>query len=114
MPQLNHGESFVRAPGAPTLPATPLRFIFHFVGRRKWLFGAIVGFEALNAACGIASPMALSRIIRSVTLSHTSAQALIRGLRGPLLFFLLLGLGEVVFGSLARGSASSSARTAAD
>jgi len=103
MPQLKPGESFVRAPGAPALPATPLRFVFHFVGRRKWLFAAIVGFEALNAACGIASPMALSRIIRSVTLSRTSAQALIGGLRGPLLFFLLLGLGEVVFGSLARG-----------
>jgi ATP-binding cassette subfamily B protein len=89
MPQLKSGESFVRAPGAPALPATPLRFVFHFVGRRKWLFASIIAFEALNAACGIASPMAISRIIRSVTLSHTSAQALIGGLRGPLLFFLL-------------------------
>jgi hypothetical protein len=58
--------------------------------------------EAANSACGISIPLALSRIIKAVTRSQSQSLALLDNLTKPLLLFLALGLGEVLFGSLGR------------
>ena len=94
--------AFQRAADAPALPATPLRFVLHFVARRRWQFLGMIALEAANSACGISIPVALSRIIKAVTRSQAQSLALANALAGPLLLLLALGLGEVIFGSLGR------------
>jgi len=79
---------FQRAPGTPPLPSSPVKFVFHFVARRRWWFLVIILLESANAACNISIPLALSRIIKAVT--HAQSHS------------LGLGLGEVLFGSLSR------------
>ncbi|KAF0815119.1 putative multidrug export ATP-binding/permease protein [Andreprevotia sp. IGB-42] len=92
---------FQRAPGTPDLPATPFRFICYFVVRYRWWYLAMLTMETLNAACGISIPYALSRIIKSVTGAHEQSMALVTSLQGPLLLFVALSAGEVLFGRLA-------------
>ena len=97
----DHG-TFQRAPGTPLLPAEPFRFILHFVARRRWWFLAIILLEAGNSACNITIPLALSRIIKAVTHAQAQSLALVDTLTAPLLLFLGLGLGEVLFGGASR------------
>jgi ATP-binding cassette subfamily B protein len=93
---------FQRAPGAPPLPATPVRFVLHFVARRRWWFLALIFLEAANATCNISIPLALGRITRAVTHAESQSLALVDALTGPLVLFLGLGLGEVLFGAISR------------
>jgi ATP-binding cassette subfamily B protein len=93
---------FQRAPGTPPLPSSPVKFVFHFVARRRWWFLVIILLESANAACNISIPLALSRIIKAVTRAQSHSLGLVDALTAPLLFFLGLGLGEVLFGSLSR------------
>ncbi len=58
-------------------------------------------FETANATCGIMIPYALSRIIKSVTTAQETSMAVVAHLRGPLLLFVALCVGELVFGRLA-------------
>jgi len=87
----DHGP-FQRAPGTPLLPAEPLR----------WWFLAIIVLEAANSACNIMIPLALSRIIKAVTHAQAQSLVLVDALTAPLLLFLGLGLGEVLFGGASR------------
>jgi ATP-binding cassette subfamily B protein len=96
-------ESFQRAPGAPDLPDTPFRFIWHFVARYRWWYLAMVVFEAANASCGILLPYALGTIIKSVTGARDPSMALVQGLHAPLMLFIGLCIGEVLFGRIAGG-----------
>jgi ATP-binding cassette subfamily B protein len=93
-------ESFQRAPDAPPLPATPLRFIFYFVARYRWWYLGMVLLEAVNATCGILMPYATGQIIKSVTQSHGQSRELIASLARPLWLFVGLGIGEVIFSRL--------------
>src|SRR3954452_15664883 len=88
---------FQRAPPAPRLPATPFRFILHFVARYRWWYLAMVVFEAAHAVCSICLPYALGKVIKGVTESTGDTHALIEHLHAPLRLFVLLGVGEVVF-----------------
>jgi len=97
----DHGP-FQRAPGTPLLPAEPFRFVLHFVARRRWWFLAIIVLEAANSACNIMIPLALSRIIKAVTHAQAQSLVLVDALTAPLLLFLGLGLGEVLFGGASR------------
>lgn len=90
-----------QAPGVPALPATPFRFILHFVVQYRWRYAGMLLFETLNATCGILMPYALSTIIKTVTAAQSQAVSLLAGLRGPFLLFVGFSLGEVVFGRLA-------------
>jgi ATP-binding cassette subfamily B protein len=83
------------------LPATPLAFILHFVGRSRGWYAAMLLLETLNATCGIMMPYALSRVIAGVTGAHQRSVAVISSLRGPLLLFAAFTAGEVLFGRLA-------------
>ncbi len=100
----NHetNNAFQRAPGTPPLPATPFRFVLHFVTRRRWWFLSIILLEAANSACNITIPLALARIIRAVTHAQAQSLALVDTLIMPLLLFLSLGIGEVLFGGASR------------
>jgi ATP-binding cassette subfamily B protein len=102
MSQSADRKQFQRAAGAPLLPETPVRFVLYFVARRRWWFLLLIALEAANSACGISIPLALSRIIKAVTRSQAQSLALIDNLTKPLLLFLALGLGEVLFGSVGR------------
>ena len=95
-------KTFQRAPGTPPLPATPFRFVLHFVARRRWWFLVIILLEAANSACNITIPLALSHIIKAVTHAQSQSLVLVDALTAPLLFFLALGLGEVLFGGASR------------
>src|SRR5579862_6055479 len=92
---MNESTAFQRAPGAPPLPATPLRFIAYFVGRYRWWYLAMVLLEGINSTCGILIPYATGRIIKAVT--QAQGHALVDSLAGPLWLFVALGVGEVIF-----------------
>ena len=102
MPGQTIRGTFQRAPGAPGLPAQPFRFVLYFLARRRWIFLSILCLEALNATCAIAIPQALGRIIRAVIQARSQPLDLLDRLTWPLVLFLGLGLGEVLFGSFAR------------
>jgi ATP-binding cassette subfamily B protein len=95
------GREFQRAPGTPPLPATPARFIWHFIAQYPFRYAAMVLFEGSNAACGILIPYALGKIIRGVTASHGNAASVVAALHRPLCWFVGLGLAEVVLGRVA-------------
>jgi ATP-binding cassette subfamily B protein len=93
---------FQRAPGAPALPTTPMRFILHFVARYRGWYLLMLTLETLNAACGILLPYAVSRIVKTVATGPADAPSLALALIEPfLLLFIGLSLGEVLFGRLA-------------
>jgi len=60
-------QDFQRAPQAPRLPSTPVRFILHFVAHYRFWYLAMVVLEAGNAVCSICLPYAVSQIIKAVT-----------------------------------------------
>jgi len=91
---------FQRAPGSPALPATPFRFIGFFVAKFRWWYLAMVLLEAGHASCGILLPYAIGEIIKGVTQAAGHSVPMLDSLREPLLLFVGLGLGEVVFARL--------------
>ena len=56
-----------RAADAPDLPATPFRFVCHFINHFRWWYIGMVGLEILHAICGIMLPFAIGEIIRGVS-----------------------------------------------
>jgi len=66
---------------------------------RWWLLGMLAG-ETGNAVCGILLPYALGRIITQVTRSQTDPRLVLASLRGPILLFALLCLGELLAGRI--------------
>ena len=96
-------EGSARALGTPPLPPTPFRFILYFVNQFLWWYSAMFLFETLTAVCGILVPYALSKIIKTVTGTQGHSQAMVDGLRGPLLLFFAFAVGEVVFSRTAGG-----------
>ncbi|MHA7685586.1 ABC transporter ATP-binding protein [Cupriavidus sp. PET2-C1] len=98
---MSSSPTFQRAPGTPDLPATPFRFICHFVARYRYWYAMMLLFEGLAAGSGILIPYALARIIKEVTTASGHSMALVAALQQPLLLFVAFSLGEVVFGRLA-------------
>ncbi len=96
-------QHFQRAPGAPHLPDTPFRFIWHFVAKYRGWYLAMLLFETINATCGILVPYALGNIIKGVAGAQVQSMALVAALHAPLLLFVGLCAGEVVFGRIAGG-----------
>jgi ATP-binding cassette subfamily B protein len=82
------------------LPATPFRFILYFVAQYRWWYAGMLAFETANATCGILIPYALARIIKSVVAAQESSMAVVAHLQGPLLLFVALCIGELIFGRL--------------
>jgi ATP-binding cassette, subfamily B, bacterial len=98
----NASAAFQRAPSAPPLPASPLRFIAYFVGKYRWWYLSMVLLEGINSTCTILIPYATGKIIRAVTQAPalhgaTATQAVISAVMGPLWLFAALGIGEVIF-----------------
>ena len=87
---------FTRAPDAPVLPATPLRFVGFFLREFRWWYSAMLLFETVNSSCGILIPYALARIIRAVTGGHASGPLLTGPLLHPLMLFIGLAVVEVL------------------
>jgi ATP-binding cassette subfamily B protein len=94
-------ENVQRAPGAPALPATPFRFIWYFVSAYRWRYLALILCETATSTCGIMIPYALNVIIKSVTGAKTQSMELVAALHAPLMLFIALSAGEVVFGRIA-------------
>ena len=91
-------QPFQRAAHAPALPTTPFRFIYYFVNQFRWWYVAIMILEALHATCGIMLPYAIGEIIRSVTRSTGDSKLIFDAVSQPLMLFVALSVGEVVFG----------------
>jgi ATP-binding cassette subfamily B protein len=87
---------FTRASDAPPLPASPLRFVAHFVREFRWWYSGMLVFETINSTCGILIPYAMGRIIRAVTAGHASGPLLTGPLLHPLLLFVGLAVIEVL------------------
>jgi ATP-binding cassette subfamily B protein len=87
---------FPRAPDAPALPATPLRFVAHFLGEFRWWYSGMLLFETVNSTCGILIPYAMARIIRAVTGGHAAGPVLTGPLLHPLMLFIGLAVVEVL------------------
>jgi ATP-binding cassette subfamily B protein len=88
--------SFTRAPDAPALPATPLRFVLSFVREFRWWYLGMVLFETTNSTCSILIPYAMARIIRAVNAGHAGGPLLSGPLLHPLLLFVGLAVVEVL------------------
>jgi ATP-binding cassette subfamily B protein len=100
--EMTDSSNFQRAPGAPILPHTPFRFVLHFFLQFKGWYGTMIVLEGLNAGFGITIPYALGRIIHSVTaMPLSAAHNWSATLRAPLLLFVLLCFGELIFGRMA-------------
>ena len=101
---MSESRQFQQAPGAPALPDTPFRFVLHFFLRFKGWYLLMFAVEGLNAGFGITIPYALSRIIHTVTASQLSTTQAIADwngtLRTPLMLFIVLCVGELVFGRI--------------
>ncbi|BAZ37144.1 ABC transporter-like protein [Calothrix sp. NIES-4101] len=91
-------QSFQRAANAPNLPSTAFQFICYFVNYYRWWYLAIAILEAIHATCGIMLPYAIGEIIRSVTRSTGDSKYIFDAVQQPLMLFVGLSLGEVVFG----------------
>lgn len=91
-------SSFQRAPEAPVLPATPIKFIGYFLVKNRWWYLSILVLETLQASCGIAIPYAIGEIIRGVTTASQQSLSLIDSLQHALWLFFGLTIGEVLFG----------------
>jgi ATP-binding cassette subfamily B protein len=107
-PKETPSAHFQRAPGTPALPATPVRFILHFVfGRYRWWLASMTLSETANATCGILIPYALNRIITAVTSSLSagsrSAEVVAQAIEWPLTLFIAFTFGELIFGRLTSG-----------
>jgi ATP-binding cassette subfamily B protein len=96
----NDSRPFQRAPGTPALPTTPARFIRFFIRKFRWWYGAMLVLVTADAVCGITIPYGVSRVLKTVT-AAPDARPTMESLRTPLLLFLGLAVGEVVFGRLA-------------
>ncbi|MDF2387967.1 ABC transporter ATP-binding protein [Nostoc ellipsosporum NOK] len=94
----SQSKSFKRATDAPNLPATPFRFICHFVSHFRWWYVAMVILEALHAICGIMLPYAIGEIMRGVTRSTGDSRSILEAVSQPLMLFAALSIGEVLFG----------------
>ncbi|MGE0371133.1 MAG: ABC transporter ATP-binding protein [Gammaproteobacteria bacterium] len=82
------------------MPASPFRFIWYFVAQYRWWYFGMLAFETANATCGILIPYALARIIKSVMAAQETSMAVVAHLQGPLLLFVALCVGELIFGRL--------------
>lgn len=91
-------QTFQRAAEAPPLPTTPFRFICYFVSQFRWWYVVIVIVEALHATCGILLPYAIGKIIRNVTKSTADSKLIFDAVHQPLMLFIALSIGEVIFG----------------
>src|SRR5689334_18529259 len=100
---MTQDESFQRAPGTPALPATPARFIIFFIRRFRWWYLAMGVLVTADAVCGITIPYGVARVLKTVT-GAPDARPTMASLQGPLLLFLGLAIGEVIFGRLAGGN----------
>ncbi|QSJ15713.1 ABC transporter ATP-binding protein [Nostoc sp. UHCC 0702] len=94
----SQSKPFQRATDAPNLPATPFRFICHFVSHFRWWYVAMVILEALHAICGIMLPYAIGEIMRGVTRSIGDGRPILEVVSQPLILFAALSIGEVLFG----------------
>jgi ATP-binding cassette, subfamily B, bacterial len=94
-------QPFQRAADAPPLPSTPFWFICYFVNQFRWWYVAMVILEVIHATCGIMLPYAIGEIIRSVTGSTGDTRPIFDAVRQPLMLFIALSVGEVVFGRAA-------------
>ncbi len=63
----------------------------------------MVLFETANATCGILVPYALGKIIKGVSAAPVHSMAMVATLHAPLVLFMLLCVGEVLFGRIAGG-----------
>lgn len=96
-----HYYSSSRAPEAPDLPSHPLRFIAYFVNRFRSWYIAFVVLEILHTTCGIMLPYVIGEIIRGVSEASEANATLMQSMQRPLLIFIALSIGEVIFGRLA-------------
>lgn len=85
-----------QASDAPTLPHTPFRFVCYFIAKYRWWYLAMVLLEAAHATCGILVPYTIGQIVKVVTTVEHSK--LLDHLEAPLMLFILLSIGEVIFG----------------
>ncbi len=83
------------APGAPSLPADPLRFVLRFMSRFRWWYASIVALEIGSSLSGILSPYAIRNVVATVSGPMTQS---FDALFTPLALLASLGVLEVVLG----------------
>jgi ATP-binding cassette, subfamily B, bacterial len=83
------------------LPRSAWQLVWNVAsGRYRFILFGLVLSEAIHSTCGILLPYALSRILSRVTTSHGDGAIVFQSLRGPLIFFAALCIGELLFGRL--------------
>ncbi len=85
----------------PSLPETPLRFVWHFFWKLRGWYALIILFEIAAAVSSILMPYAVGQIVGAVSEAMRPQSGSLESLHalvmGPLLLFVGLSLGELVF-----------------
>ncbi len=86
--------------GATTLPTSPLRFVAHFFWQFRGWYALILLLELAASASSIVMPYAIGQIVGAVTDAAQQpggGQTIAAAVTGPLLLFVALAVGELVF-----------------
>jgi ATP-binding cassette subfamily B protein len=94
---MNDHQAFQRSPSAPSLPAEPLAFVFHFIHKYRWWYALILSLEIAGSVSATLMPYLIGQIIKIIGQLRTTPDLIWKALTIPLLIFVMLNVGEVVF-----------------
>jgi len=81
----------------PVLPNKPFKFVAHFLKFYRWSLLLMLLLELGQAACQILIPSAVKKIIDVHALATTAKLSVFEAYRSPILYFLYLSLGILLF-----------------
>lgn len=94
---MSEAQDFQRAQQAPHLPRGAFAFVLHFVAQYRWWYVAMFVLETAQATCGILIPYAINLLVRGVAQASHVTPAVVASLERPLMIFVALSVGEVIF-----------------
>lgn len=94
---MSHPTDALATGAIPPLPASPLRFTLMFVYRFRWWYLLISLLQILAAVSAVLMPYALGQVVGLITHADSRPDNLFNALAAPLMLFIGLNLGELVF-----------------
>lgn len=79
------------------MPGEPLAFMLHFVHKFRWWYVGILILEIAGAVSATLMPYVIGQVVRIITHLRPNPELIWAALTTPLLIFLALNIGEMVF-----------------